>query len=82
MGLRETLADIKKESARQIPEDAKEVMRRAIRQLADSGQVEGALGAGDEVPAFEVKDLDGERVTAGELLSRAPLVLQFYRGHW
>jgi len=82
MGLRETLADIKKESARQIPEEAKEVMRRAIRQLADSGQVDKALGPGDEVPAFELESLDGEGVRADELLSRAPLILQFYRGHW
>ena len=82
MGLRETLEQIKQSAVTRIPEEAREVMREAIRQLAESGQVERVLGPGAALPAVAVQDEQGETVPLAVLRDGRPLVLQFYRGHW
>ena len=82
MGLREKLEEIRTQAASRIPEEGKEVMRRATRQLAESGQVERVLGPGAKLPSFALKDCDEIVHSSAEMVSRAPLVLQFFRGHW
>jgi len=82
MSLRETLGNIRKQAAANIPDEAREVMRRATTRLAESGQIESALGVGERLPAFALKDHEEIVHSSAELLVRAPLVLQFYRGYW
>ena len=55
---------------------------RAIRDLADSGAVERALGAGDTAPAFALPNQLGVVVSEAEARRRGPYVLSFYRGAW
>lgn len=82
MSLRQTLQEIKDRAAERLPDNAREVMRRATRQLAESGQVEKTLGAGDTMPAFTLRNHQDVPVDSAELLRQGPLVLQFYRGIW
>ena len=82
MSLRDKLSKIKEDSAKKIPDEAKEIMRQATRSLAESGQVEKILGPGDKIPDFTLKNQDGRLLEIYDLYSKGPLVLQFYRGYW
>lgn len=66
----------------QIPADAREVMNRAGRDLAASGQAERALAAGAAAPRFSLPSATGRTVTLDGLLAAGPVVLAFYRGAW
>ncbi|PWV95524.1 peroxiredoxin [Hoeflea marina] len=62
--------------------DQLDTMQRATRLLADSGQADCALKAGDTAPDFSLEDADGNSVDSRALLARGPLVATFYRGVW
>jgi peroxiredoxin len=57
-------------------------MRRATDELIASGQARRAKKAGDTAPDFTLNDPEGKPVSSGELLTRGPLVVSFYRGVW
>ncbi|MCW5802007.1 MAG: AhpC/TSA family protein [Deltaproteobacteria bacterium] len=59
-----------------------EIMKRATKELIDSGLAKRALKVGDTAPDFALEDADGNVVRLEELLARGPLVLSFYRGVW
>jgi peroxiredoxin len=42
----------------------------------------GIPNIGDFAPDFELVDSTGTRQRLSEMVSRGPLVLIFYRGHW
>jgi peroxiredoxin len=65
-----------------IPADLLEIMDRAGRELAGSGQLGRALGTGDRAPAFRLPSAAGGTVGLDELLADGPAVLTFYRGVW
>ena len=58
------------------------IMHDATARLIASGAADRALGEGDTAPAFALPDAEGEIVRSQDLLSRGPLVLTFFRGHW
>ncbi|MGV4987123.1 peroxiredoxin-like family protein [Streptomyces sp. NRAIS4] len=66
----------------QIPAEVRETMRRAGQELADSGQADRALGAGDPAPRFRLPSATGRTVALDDLLALGPVVLTFYRGAW
>ncbi|UKY51632.1 peroxiredoxin-like family protein [Streptomyces inhibens] len=66
----------------EIPAAAREVMERAGRDLAASGQADRALQVGDTAPHFSLPTATGETVNLDTLLSAGPVVLTFYRGAW
>ncbi|MFJ5228494.1 peroxiredoxin-like family protein [Kitasatospora sp. NPDC088391] len=66
----------------QIPEQARAVMERAARELAESGQVGRALAVGDRAPGFTLPSAAGGSVELAALLADGPVVLTFYRGAW
>ncbi|WP_316744460.1 peroxiredoxin-like family protein [Streptomyces sp. MK7] len=66
----------------QIPAEIREIMRRAGQELADSGQADRALGAGDRAPRFRLPAATGKTVALDDLLADGPVVLTFYRGAW
>lgn len=65
-----------------LPADVTAVMDRAIADLERSNKRASALRPGDELPAFELSDLNGARWSAKDLLREGPLVVIFYRGGW
>ncbi|MEW2086206.1 peroxiredoxin-like family protein [Streptomyces sp. NPDC005283] len=66
----------------QIPADLLQVMERAGRQLADSGQADRALSVGAQAPRFSLLSAAGATVMLDGLLAEGPVVLSFYRGAW
>jgi peroxiredoxin len=66
----------------QIPADIREIMNRAGRELAESGQADRALSAGAWAPGFSLPNATGGTVTLDGLLTEGPVVLTFYRGAW
>lgn len=65
-----------------MPADVREAMALATRALADSGQAERALSAGERAPLFALPDATGRTVSLAERLEAGPVVLTFYRGGW
>lgn len=41
-----------------------------------------ALAVGQQVPAFELPDAEGNLISSADLLAKGPLVVTFYRGSW
>ncbi|OEV29300.1 alkyl hydroperoxide reductase [Streptomyces nanshensis] len=66
----------------QIPAAVREIMNRAGRELADSGQADRALSVGARAPGFSLPGPTGRTVALDGLLADGPVVLTFYRGAW
>jgi peroxiredoxin len=66
----------------QTPADIRDVMARATRELAATGQAERAVSVGDRAPLFDLADAAGRTVRLAERLDVGPVVLAFYRGAW
>ncbi|MEU6665945.1 peroxiredoxin-like family protein [Streptomyces sp. NPDC046727] len=66
----------------QIPAEVRQVMQRAGQELADSGQADRALTAGDRAPRFRLPSATGATVALDDLLATGPVALTFYRGAW
>jgi hypothetical protein len=64
------------------PREAIEKMHRATAELKATGIENRALKVGDRAPSFTLFNQDHVEVASTELLSRGPLVVSFFRGHW
>jgi len=64
------------------PREAIEMMHRATAELKATGIENRALKVGDRAPSFTLFNQDHAEVASNELLSRGPLVVSFFRGHW
>lgn len=82
MVLQEKLDAMRGRFESKIAPDALAVMHRATDELLYSGIMDRILKVGDRVPDFVLRDAQGHTVRSVELLSRGPLVLQFFRGTW
>lgn len=82
MNLQEELDGFKAQFKKQAPEAAFEAFSRSTQELADSGQAERAVKAGDKAPDFVLTDSDRNEVALDDLLAKGPVVLTFYRGVW
>lgn len=82
MSLADKLAATRAASASRIPPDKAAIMHRATDDLRKSGILERVVKPGARMPAFELANHDGRRVSSQDLLARGPLVLSFFRGSW
>ncbi|MFF4950483.1 peroxiredoxin-like family protein [Streptomyces chattanoogensis] len=82
MSLNDELTAFYRSRSHEIPAAAHEVMKRADRDLAASGQAGRALNVGGSAPRFSLPAADGTTVTLDALLADGPVVLTFYRGAW
>ncbi|OIJ92213.1 alkyl hydroperoxide reductase [Streptomyces sp. MUSC 14] len=80
--LRALRASFESRSAHDFPAEHREVMERAARDLAASGQAARALSTGADAPRFTLPSATGQTVVLDELLAAGPVVLTFYRGAW
>jgi len=55
---------------------------KLVKQLTESGAVEGALKEGGEFPDFQLASAEGRFVRRADLLAQGPAVISFYRGAW
>jgi peroxiredoxin len=58
------------------------VRQRAVEALVVSGLAERAAQAGEQAPAFQLRDGHGRAFSSREALRRGPIVVVFYRGRW
>lgn len=65
-----------------LPPASVEVMHQATETLKRSGIEARVLGIGETAPTFSLPNQSGESRDLGDLLSRGPVVLTFYRGVW
>ena len=64
------------------PREAIEQVHRATAKLKATDIENRALKVGDRAPSFTLFNQDHVEVASTELLSRGPLVVSFFRGHW
>lgn len=69
-------------SRTRLPAETVEVMDKATAQLATAKLAFPALGVGDKAPEFNLPNAIGKYVSLGDLLSKGPAVISFYRGGW
>ena len=82
MSLEQQLAVIREGATKRIPAESLAIMHRATEELQQSGLAERAIGVGDRMPEFSLRDETGNEVRSSDLLTRGPLVLTFFRGVW
>jgi peroxiredoxin len=82
MLLQDKLDALKAECLVKTPPKVMLVRQRAVEELAASGLAEQAMHAGEQAPAFQLRDGCGRAFSSREALRRGPIVLVFYRGRW
>jgi hypothetical protein len=82
MNLKEKIKEKKAQFQSSASKKNQEVMKRAIKELQESGILDKALGKGDKSPDFTVGNSAGKSVNLTATLSNGPVVLGFYRGRW
>jgi hypothetical protein len=82
MSLEEKLAAMRAAAESRIPPDRHAIMHRATEDLRNSGILDRIVPVGGRMPAFDLANHDGRRVSSDDLLAGGPLVLSFFRGSW
>lgn len=82
MSLMEQLQAMKEASRGKLPEATRQIMADALAEIEASGQHLKALPPGALAPTFTLEDSGGRSWSSAELLTRGPLVVNFYRGSW
>jgi peroxiredoxin len=59
-----------------------EAVDRLVTRLHENGGGENAPRPGEVMPPFMLPDETGRLVSLQSLISRGPVVVMFYRGHW
>ncbi len=70
MSLKEKLDAMKAQSHTRIPQDAQDIMRRAIEDVRKSGLLDTTLKVGDRAPEFTLPDQNGRPVALSDLRGR------------
>ena len=82
MSLKQKIDAYKEAFKTKAPQEAQDIMKRATEALQNSPQMNNTIKTGDMAPDFTLKNADNQDVDLGDLLSRGPVVLGFYRGRW
>ena len=82
MSLEEKLAALRAGAATRIPPERQAIMHRATEDLRNSGILDRIVSVGARMPAFDLDNHDGRRVSSEDLLAGGPLILSFFRGSW
>ena len=82
MSLLEQIQEFQKGFLEQVPEETLKIMQSGTEKLIKSGIAEKCLKEGDKIPAFTLPNPKNERVSSDIMLSKGPLVINFYRGAW
>lgn len=82
MSLKEKIEELKQESAKKIPEDAKKVMQKSTEDLVKSGIEENIPLVGSKAYDFTLQNFDGTEITLSKETQKRPVILSFYRGGW
>jgi hypothetical protein len=64
------------------PREAIETMHRATAELQATGIEGRSLQVGDRAPSFTLFNQNHIEIASAALLSKGPLMVSFFRGHW
>ena len=81
MTLQATLDAMAAASKQKLPAEALDTMQNQIDDLAASGLAERSVGEGAEAPSFSLPGPGGP-IALGDLVSKGPVVLTWFRGSW
>jgi len=82
MPLQATLDAMRTSFESKLPPEIANTMHQATEELAQSGILDRVLKVGERAPQFSLPDHKDDVIASAELLSRGPLVINFYRGAW
>ena len=82
MSLQDKLTAMKDKFESKLATDTLAIMHRATSDLARSGIMDHILKVGMSAPQFMLPDQEDRLVNSAELLTKGPLVINFYRGVW
>lgn len=82
MSLTQDLANLLAQNLTKQPEDAKAIMAKTDRELAESGIIDRTLKEGEKAPNFTLLNVKNQSVALQDLLKKGAVVLSFYRGGW
>src|SRR3954447_24948971 len=82
MLFQDKLDALKAECLAKTPPKVALVRQRTVEALATSGLAERAAQAGEQAPAFRLRDGHGRGFSSRGGLRRGPIILVFYRGRW
>ncbi|MBP0020182.1 MAG: AhpC/TSA family protein [Cyanobacteria bacterium SBLK] len=82
MSLTQDLADLLAQNRAKQPKEAKVIMAKTDRELAESGIIDRTLKEGETVPNFTLANVKNQSVALQDLLKKGAVVLSFYRGGW
>ncbi len=82
MTLQDRLDEMKAKSRDRLPPEILSAMKSNMDQLKASGRRDEALGVGARIPAFNLADGYGRHYDNIGLLTKGPLVINFFRGFW
>lgn len=82
MGLQDELDTLKEQSMKKIPKQTATIMADAMEELQRTDILDRSKKKGDLAPDFELPNAKGEIVSSKALLSKGPVIINFYRGSW
>jgi len=82
MKLTAEIAAFEAEKQRTHDRDVLDMIDATTADLVATGIAKQALGQGDRAPSFSLPDHQGNIVHAADLLSKGPMLINFYRGEW
>jgi len=82
MGLQDELNTLKEQSMKMIPKEDAIIMADAMEELQRADILDHSKRKGDLAPDFELPNAKGEAVSSKALLSKGPVIINFYRGNW
>ncbi len=82
MFLQDTLDAMRASFESKLTPEIVNTMHHATEKLLQSGIMDRVLKVGDRAPQFALPDHNGDMVGSADLLSKGPLVVNFYRGVW
>ncbi len=82
MSLMEQIQEMQKGFMGQVSEEDLKTMQSATEKLIKSGIAEKCLKEGDKMPAFSLPNAKNKTASSDAMLSKGPIVVNFYRGEW
>lgn len=82
MSLNALLTAMKEDFASKADPAVLTIMMAARQQILDMGVHEQALGPGEIMPDFVLRDFNGKEFSSREVREKGPLLLSWYRGIW
>jgi hypothetical protein len=67
---------------KEMPDEVKEIIGKAMQKLGASGVIDGAIKEGDTAPDFVLPNAKGISINLKSEYAKGPVILKFYRGGW